>query len=299
MSDRFTVAADRSQPERSDADQSETDPSQAGQSQAERSQAEQARRYSRHMLSELHFRPAWDRLEAGEVYGEAEVTPYMHVPGAPHLRTSILAMWSDMLGGILSLAAMRPRAGVTLELDVHLYRPAPSCGVVRASGRTVKAGRTVHVAHAEFSDSAGEPFAFSTSSFMASPTSHPAPSLSTSTRAPASPPPRLSVPLASRAALLRSAPGVATMPLSPHGLNGIGTMHGGLIALVAEESILALALAGSTVSSLELRYLSPVRVGPATATASGRDGLWRSELRDTGNEDRLAALATARTFRTS
>ena len=48
----------------------------------------------------------------------------MHAPGTPHLRSSILIMWADMLGGLLSLTAMRPRIPVTLELDVNLYRPA-------------------------------------------------------------------------------------------------------------------------------------------------------------------------------
>jgi hypothetical protein len=57
-----------------------------------------------------------------------------------------------------------------------------------------------------------------------------------------------------------------------------------------------LAPAGGTLSSLGIRYLSPVRTGPAIATATGSHGLFRAEIRDEGAAGRLAALATARTF---
>jgi len=60
--------------------------------------------------------------------------------------------------------------------------------------------------------------------------------------------------------------------------------------------VLTLAEPGAMVCSLQVRYLSPVRTGPAVATAAGRDGLYRCELRDSGNGNRLAALATVRTF---
>jgi acyl-coenzyme A thioesterase PaaI-like protein len=265
-------------------------------------QAELARRHGKHMLSELQFRPERGGLDRGEVHGEAQVTPFMHVPGAPHLRTSVLAMWSDMLGGILSLTAMRPRVSVTLELDVHLYRPAPASGVVRAEGRTTKAGRSVHVAQVSFRDEAGEEFGFSTTTFMAAhdtsftaPSTFTGPSTRTSMKIQRNLN-RLSVPLAERARLRRGERGVAELPLSEDGLNSTDTMHGGLIALVAEESVLTLAEPGAMACSLQVRYLSPVRTGPAVATAAGRGGLYRCELRDSGNGNRLAALATVRTF---
>jgi hypothetical protein len=50
------------------------------------------------------------------------------------------------------------------------------------------------------------------------------------------------------------------------------------------------------VSSLALRYLSPVRTGPAVASADGSHGLYRVQIRDEGSAGRLAVLATARTF---
>jgi hypothetical protein len=49
-------------------------------------------------------------------------------------------------------------------------------------------------------------------------------------------------------------------------------------------------------SSLSLRYLRPVRVGPAVASARIESGLGQIEVRDAGFEDRLSVLATARLF---
>jgi acyl-coenzyme A thioesterase PaaI-like protein len=105
--------------------------------------------------------------------------------------------------------------------------------------------------------------------------------------------PTMTLPLADRAGCKRQQPGVAVLPRTEDGLNGVGTIHGGLLALAAEEALLSLA-PGQTLSSLGLRYLQPVRVGPAVATATVSAGLGRAELRDSGRDDRLAVTATAR-----
>lgn len=102
---------------------------------------DQARR--RHILGELGFTI---RRVGDELRGTASITPEMHVPGTRRLRTSVLAARADHLAGILTAGTMTPRAPVTLELDVHLYRPAPAAGVVRGVDRTVRTGRTVFVA---------------------------------------------------------------------------------------------------------------------------------------------------------
>jgi acyl-coenzyme A thioesterase PaaI-like protein len=244
-----------------------------------------------HLLQELGFaiRPDGEAL-----VGTAAVTPFMHVPGASSLRAAILASWADMLCGLLSMRAFDGRVSVTLELDVHLYRPAPGSGTVTATGRVVKAGRSVFVGEVEFADARGEAFGFSAASFMAAPDA--------ALRPPRLPrldlPPQetlLSMPLAERADCKRQAPGVAVLHKSDDGLNGAKTVHGGLIALAAEEAVLSLA-PGTSLSSLAVRYLQPVRVGPAVATAAVRDGLGRVSLRDSGSGDRVAATATTRTF---
>ena len=244
-----------------------------------------------HLLQELGFviRPDGD-----ELIGTAAVTPFMHVPGAGCLRTSILATWADMLCGVMAMLALADRVTVTLDLDVHLFRPGPAAGTVTALARPVRAGRSVFVGEVEFADASGSTFGFATGAFMAAP--------DTTLTPPRPPrfdlPPRdvpLSMPLADRAGCKRQAPGVAVLPRSEDGLNAARTMHGGLIALAAEESVLSLA-AGGTLSSLTVRYLQPVRVGPAVATSTVADRLGRVALRDGGNDDRLAATATARIF---
>jgi len=244
-----------------------------------------------HILQELRFTV---RQAGDELHGAAEVTPYAHVPGAPHLRTSILASWADMLGGLLAAQVMGPRVPVTLELDVHLYQPAPGTGEIRAVGRAVKKGRSVFVAGVEFSTERGEPVGFSASSFMAAPdTTLRMPSVTSLDGIPAAP--ALAVPLADRAGCKRQEPGVAALPRSEDGLNSSNTVNGGLIALAVEEALLSLA-PGKTLCSLALRYMQPVRVGPAIATATMLAGLGQAELRDAGNGNRLSVTATARTF---
>jgi acyl-coenzyme A thioesterase PaaI-like protein len=245
-----------------------------------------------HLLQELGFSV---RPDGEELHGTASVTPYMHVPGTTCLRASILASWADMLCGMLSMRAFG-RVSVTVELDVHLYRPAPGSGTVTAVGRPVKAGRSVFVGEVEFADSDGETFGFSAASFMAAPDTTLRPPRLTSLEVP--PPPleaRLGLPLAERADCKRQAPGTVVLHKSEDGLNAARTVHGGLIALAAEEAALSLT-PGTSLSSLALRYLQPVRVGPAVATARVLDGLGRVELRDSGHGNRLAVTATTRTF---
>ncbi len=245
----------------------------------------------RHMLRELGFAVH----SAGEqLRGEAEVTDLMHVPGTASLRTSILAVWTDLMSGLLAARTMAPKVPVTLELDVHLYRPGPAAGWVRATARTVKAGRTVFAAAVDFTDDRGEPLALGAASFMAARD----PSVSLPPRITIDVPPqqeRLRVPFAQRAGCRRQAPGVAVIPRAEDGLNSSNTVNGGLIALVAEEAALSLA-PRTTLCTLDVRYLQPVRVGPVRAAATMHGQLGRVELRDLGHHDRLAAVATARVF---
>jgi acyl-coenzyme A thioesterase PaaI-like protein len=245
----------------------------------------------RHILTELGFTT---RRVGGEMHGTASITPEMHVLGTGHLRTSILATWTDNLAGLLAVDALAPRVPVTLELDVHLYRPAPASGVVRGVGRTVKAGRSVFVASVEFTAERGEPIAIGAGSFMAAP--DPGARLRGRLSVDAPPPDgRLAMPFAERAGCERLDPGVAVLPRSEDGLNSSNTVNGGLIALAAEEAVLSLA-PGDTLCSLGLRYLQAVRAGPVVATARVHDGLGQVELRDSGQGDRLSVTATARIF---
>jgi acyl-coenzyme A thioesterase PaaI-like protein len=247
--------------------------------------------HATHILSELGHAV---RHDGDDLLVTASVSPEMHAPETAHLRTSILAVWADILAGLLAAETWSPRVPVTLELDVHLHRPAPGTGALRGTARTLKAGRTVFVASIEFAAADGQPIALAAATFMSAP--DPALSLppKLSIELPASPN-RLTMPFAERAGCARRGPGVAVLPRSEDGLNSSNTVNGGLIALVAEEAALSLA-PGTTLSSLGLRYLQPVRKGPLVANAHLHDGLGQVLLCDSGNDDRLSAVATTRTF---
>jgi acyl-coenzyme A thioesterase PaaI-like protein len=244
-----------------------------------------------HILSELGFgvRPTDEGLD-----GSASIIPEMHVPGTDHLRTSILAVWADMITGLLAAKHMVDRVPVTLELDIHLYRPAPSSGVVHGSGRPVKKGRTVFVGSVDFADDDGDIFAFGSASFMAvhDPTLRLPEALGFDR-----PPPMqtLSMALADRAGCRRVEPGVVVLERSEDGLNAANTVNGGLIALAVEEAALSRS-PGRTLSVLDVHFLQPVRNGPVTARAQTRTDVCQIEVHDHGSHDRLAAIATARLF---
>jgi acyl-coenzyme A thioesterase PaaI-like protein len=246
-----------------------------------------------HILQELGFLL---RRSGDEIHASAQVTPEMWAPGTTSLRTSILAAWTDHAAGYLSIDLLGPRIPTTLELDVHLYQPAPGHGSIHAVARTVKAGRAVVVLTVDFTDDAGERIAVGTGSFMAVP--DPTLTLPPDARRPEAlvdSGMRLRVPLAERAGCERREPGVAVLPRSADGLNSAGTINGGLAALAVEEAALSLT-PGTTLASMALRYLRPARIGPAVATADVLAGLGRVEVRDAGSDDRLAIVATTRTF---
>jgi len=245
-----------------------------------------------HMFSELGFgiRQVGDELE-----GSASVIPEMCVPGTAHLRTSILALWTDHLGGLLACLAMTPRVPVTLQLDIHLLGPAPGAGTVRCVGRTVKTGRTVSFAAMEFFAGDGERIAVGTTSFVMAPDASLTLPSELSFGGPP-PPQTLQIPIAERARCVRTSPGMATLPRSEDGLNAAGTVNGGLLALAAEEAVLSASPIGTTLASMSLTYMRAVRIGPAVASATVHSGVATVEVRDAGDDDRLAVTVTTRTF---
>ncbi len=243
-----------------------------------------------HILMELGFSVS---RSGDAVHGSAGVVPEMWTPGTTSLRTSILATWVDHVAGLAAITVLAPRVPVTLELDVHVYGQAPSDGTVHAVARLLKAGRSVVVSGVDITDDDGAPVAIGTASFMVAPDPRAELPSDFSLDRLADPGLRLRRPFAERAGCRRREPGVAVLPRSHDGLNAAGTVNGGLIALVAEEAALSLT-PGATLSSLALRYLRPVRTGPAVATADVRGGLGRVDVRDAGGDDRPAVTATTR-----
>lgn len=244
-----------------------------------------------HVIHELGFAPM--RGE-GEYRGSAVITPEMWVPGTEQIHLSILATWADMATGFLAVDLMAPRIPVTLELDVHVYPRSRHVGPIEAVSRVMKAGRSVVVGSVEFVDSNGEPLAVSTASFMAAPNPDHVfdedfdPGVVERVGS------RLQVPFAERVGSEVREPGVAVLGKSGDSVNSTGAIQGGLVSLTCEQAVLSLN-PGSTLSSMALRYLRAVRVGPAVATAELTGGIGRVEVRDAGDGDRLAVLATTRT----
>ncbi len=230
-----------------------------------------------------------------ELHGSAPIVPEMHVPGTDVVRTSVLATWADTVSGLLVVDVVRPRVPVTLELDVHLHCPPRDCEWIHVRGRLAKVGRSIVVPTVELTDGAGRLLGFGAASFMVAP--DPELRMPEGMTIGGRPPGerRLQEPLADRVGIERPEPGVALLPRADDGLNASNTVNGGLLALAVEEASLSLT-PGATLESLALRYLQPVRVGPAVAVAEVRDGLGRVEVRDAGADDRCAVLATTRVF---
>lgn len=246
----------------------------------------------RHVLRELGF--AVSRV-GDELHGTAPIVPEMLVPGTDCLRTSILATWTDTVAGLLVVDVVQPRVPVTLELDVHLYEPARHWATVRVVGRLAKVGRSVVVPTIELTDEHGTVLGFGSASFMVSPDPALRMPATFSVERPLDGGGRLRQPLAERVGIEHPRPGVAVLPHSVEGLNASNTMNGGLLALAVEEAARSLT-PDATIQSMALRYVQPVRIGPAVATAEVRHGLGRVEVVDAGNDDRVAVLATTRVF---
>ena len=247
----------------------------------------------RHIMRDLGFGVT---QSSDEIHGSGHVVPEMWVPGTSTLRTSILAAWADVAAGHLAIGLFDPGVPVTLDLDVHLRRPPVGCDEVQMVAQVQKAGRSVSVLSIDITDGDEAPLGFAHATFMAAP--NPTLRMPTIVRdegllRPHLP--RLELPLAERAGCERLAAGSATIPMRPDGLNASGTLNGGLLALLVEEAALS-AAPGAVLSSLAMRYAQPVRVGPAVAQAEVRDGLGNVVVRDAGRDDRLAVIATIRTF---
>jgi acyl-coenzyme A thioesterase PaaI-like protein len=244
-------------------------------------------------LQELGFRT---RRVGDELHGEAAVTPEMFVPGTDVIRASIVAAWTDMLCGFLVVDLIAPRVPVTLALDVQFYEPPSGLAGIRVAAHRLKAGRAVAVLTVELTSDDGTPIGMGSATFMPAP--DPSLTIGWTTddllqdRVVA---PLLAVPFAERVGCTRERPGVALLHRNDETINSSRTVNGGLIALAVEEAALS-CTPGATLSGLDLQFLQPVRVGPAVASAHVRAGLGRVEVRDAGADDRLAVLATTRTF---
>jgi acyl-coenzyme A thioesterase PaaI-like protein len=228
-----------------------------------------------------------------ELHGTAEIVPTMWAPGTSALRTSIIVAWTDVILGLLAVRVVAPRVPVTLDIDVHLFHPADGTEPMQMIGRVTKVGTSAQVFSIDLFDPAGRPVGFGHATFMASP--NPALSIPTGDWALAGFNGRrgvLTAPLAELLNCTRTDIGVARLPNGPHARNAVDTLNGGLLAVAVEEAVLAASLTPSSLTSMQLRYLRPVRAD-AIATARVHDGLGQVEIHDS-DSGALAVLATTR-----
>jgi acyl-coenzyme A thioesterase PaaI-like protein len=238
--------------------------------------------------------PTYDLSWNGdELCGVAAVGPDVFVPGTTSVRTSVLAFWVDVTGGYLAVEAMDPLVPVTLHLEVHVHRPVSDYSVLRSIGRVIASGRTVTSCAVEFRTDDDEPVAIGTASFMAPDPDRRLPDHLRLGRQTIGGLPTAA--FADGAGCERTAPGTAVLARSESGRNAVGSVSGALLALAVEEAALSL-VPGTTLSTLSLRYVRPVRIGPAVATATMSGSIGHVEVRDAGQDDRLAVTAVTRAF---
>jgi acyl-coenzyme A thioesterase PaaI-like protein len=245
-----------------------------------------------HVIGELGLKvvPVGD-----EMVGTAQLQPELFVPGTTCVRTSVLALWADIVCGMLVALHTYPRVPVTLDLTLELITPPRDIDSLTVTARMVKAGRSTTVTEFVVEGPNGELLGQGGAAFMIAPdVSLVLPDNSETLERLAIRTPKLNAPFAERLNCELMSPGVTSMPHTHETGNAAGTLQGGLIALVAEEAALSLAPAGSTFISMGLRYLRPARVGPAVATAQQNGDVYRVEVCDGGSDDKLCVLMTGR-----
>jgi acyl-coenzyme A thioesterase PaaI-like protein len=183
-----------------------------------------------------------------------------------------------------------PQLAVTLDIVVRIVADR-SGDSLALTAEIVKVGRSTVAAEVCFTDAAtGQLVAHSYVTFMASPRPQDvAPPLIRGMRTTGSMP----VAFPDHIGMRVLEHGVTEIEHGPFLQQASGTLQGGAVALLGE--VAAETLTGRPVLDLDTRYLSAVRLGPGRATAvSLGSGLVRAEVRDVGNDNRLAALVTAR-----
>lgn len=222
--------------------------------------------------------------------GDATITDALRSTGSELPRPSVLATIADCVAGIPACLATTPQLAVTLDIAVHIV--SDRCDDrLELSGEIVKMGRSTVAAEVRFSNAATHQLvAHSYVTFMASPRPQDtAPPLIRGMRTTGFMP----IPFPDYIGMQVVEPGVTEIEHGPFLQQASGTLQGGAVALLGE--LAAETLAQHPVLDLDIRYLSAVRQGPGRATAvSLGGGVVRSEVRDAGMDNRLAALVTAR-----
>lgn len=224
--------------------------------------------------------------------GETTVTSMLRPPGASTARPAVLATVADCLAGVPACLLTLPRLALTLDISVRLASPVTG-DRLSVDARVLKRGSRTIATEVTFADAAtGELAASCYLTFTPSPRPQDvAPAGMGEMRTPGEL--ELDEPLTDLVGIRTIRPGVVEIDHRPLVTQDSGTLQGGIVALLGEMA--AETLTGLPVVELDTRYLATVRVGPARTSARrvGESGV-RVEVRDVGNDGRLAALVHAR-----
>jgi acyl-coenzyme A thioesterase PaaI-like protein len=237
--------------------------------------------------------PFWFEIseDGADMIGEARINDALRFPGSGLPRTSVLATIADCVAGLPAWVATAPRLALTLDIVVH--NVAQRCGDrLEIAGEILRAGRSTVSGEVRFSDLESKALvAVSYLTFMVSPRPQDqASSLQSGMRTTGS----LMTPFPEFLGVRTIAPGVTEIDLVPFVMQASQTLQGGVYGVLAE--VATRSLTEGSVLDLDIRYLNAVRVGPARAIATLLgENLIRVEVRDRGNDDRLASLILVRT----
>lgn len=261
---------------------------------------------ARHMLRDL-------RLEIWRQRGEITV----RAPGVARVHSragavgaAALGVAVDVIGGNLALRAVAPDWAVTSTLDLHLLRPI--AGDFAVAGAPLRAGKTQVVLDVEVSGGGADgPGAVASMTFTRIPRrAYTAPFIEGEQEqfAFAGEESGLTAPFLEQIGcrVLDAAAGVVELPVEDYVRNSVGALQGGaVVALVdaAAESIASARMVeGVATLDLSVHFLALGRVGPVRSRTrwlggSRHDARLRVELVDTGQGERLMAVAVVRLAR--
>lgn len=218
-----------------------------------------------------------------------------------NLRLGAITFVADGAGGLAGgLACPDGSWVVTTDLEVRLVRPVPS-GRVRIVGRTVRAGSTTVVCDLDlFDDASGERLGAGsiTNHALVTPTAPPKDMWRRGRVLRPAEPDRVDVPVRELLGVAVLDEGTVEIPVTDDVRNPWGILHGGVVAVGAEEAVLAHpAAAGRPTLGMLVRYLAPTRTGPARFVAeligeSPAGALFRVRSTDVGAGGRATGVTS-------
>lgn len=221
------------------------------------------------------------------VHGTARLEPSMWAKGTRRPRLAVLATMVDVVAGHVPDGPRTP----TIDLRIQATGEVPEQGTMQLVARPWRVGRKLIVSETMLEDERGQVFARATATFM----NRPIPSRSFG----ASPSGRGLIEsfddtIGARIVDDRS---LELDPAARLSNGSVGTVQGGVQALLAERAAEHASRGGFEAVDLDIRYLSRAEVGPlrAIATSVGRTGLleaFRVDLVDVGLGDRLVSTAS-------